>query len=415
MNSKGNLLPNDEKSVLAIDGGAPLLDHRLSSWPRFEEDEIKAVQDVLTSGKPNYWGGGQVRQFEDAFAARCDTKYGIALANGTLALELALIVLGIGPGDEVIVTPRSFFASASSVMVRGATPVFADIDPASGNIDPASIPSCISPNTKAIIVVHLGGWPCDMDPICDLARDHGFAVIEDCAQAHGALYKGRPLGGLGDIGCFSFCQDKIITTGGEGGLFVTNDEQLWRKAWSYKDHGKSYDAVFREYSDADYRWLHDDFGTNWRMTEMQGAIGLRQLEKLDKWVTRRRKNAAILGACLAEYDAVRPPSPSLDVSHAYYKFYTYVDQSALKPGFDRDWIREALRAEGLEVLNGTCPEIYKEAAFDDRPESRPGQSLPQAQRLGSASLMFQVDHTLGDEEMKLCCQAIRKVMDVCAA
>ena len=209
-----------------------------TTWPRFDEEEIYAAEQVLRSGKVNYWTGEEGKIFEKEFAEYVGVKHGIAVANGTVALELALEALGIAEGDEVIVPSRTFIASASAVVMRGAVPKIADIDPVSQNISVKSIRDQISPRTKAIIVVHLGGWPCEMDEILAIARNHNLFVIEDCAQAHGASYKGKRVGSFGDIAAFSFCQDKIMTTAGEGGMVVTNNPTLWKRAWSFKDHGE---------------------------------------------------------------------------------------------------------------------------------------------------------------------------------
>src|SRR5208282_1519874 len=264
------------------------------SWPYFEADEIEAAASVLRSGKVNYWTGDLGRRFEDEFAAYVGCRHAVALSNGTVALELALHALGVGAEDEVITTSRTFIASASCAVMRGARPVLADVDRDSQNITAETIRAALSPRTKAIIAVHLAGWPCDMDPILRLAGERGLKVIEDCAQALGATYKGRPVGSMGDAAAFSFCQDKIMTTGGEGGMMTTHNEEVWKRAWSFKDHGKSYDAVHRRAHPPGFRWLHESFGTNWRMTEMQSAIGRVALRKVAAWVEIRRRNAAIL-------------------------------------------------------------------------------------------------------------------------
>ena len=292
----------------------------MSQWPDFDEEQIEAATRVLRSGKVNYWTGQEGRLFEREFAQACGRRYAVALANGSVALELALHVLDIGPGDEVVVTPRSFVASASSVVLRGATPVFADVDPVSQNVTAESIDAVLSSRTKAFIVVHLAGWPCEMDPILALARERGLEVIEDCAQAHGATYKGRPVGALSRLAAFSFCQDKIMTTAGEGGMLVLDDEQLWQRAWSFKDHGKSYEAVYRRKHPAGFRWLHDSFGTNWRMTEVQAAIGRVQLRRLPTWLEQRRRNASVLTTGLSDIPLLRVTVPPVHIDHAYYKY-----------------------------------------------------------------------------------------------
>jgi dTDP-4-amino-4,6-dideoxygalactose transaminase len=261
----------------------PLINTSFSPWPSFTLGEAEVVKQLLLSNKVNYWTGIECRTFEKEFADWSAASHAVALSNGTLALDVALKALNIGPGDEVVVTPRTFIASISCVVNAGAIPVFADVELDSGNITAKTILRVLTPKTKAVICVHLAGWPCDMDPIMSLAQVHDFKVIEDCAQAHGAQYKGRSLGSIGHIGAWSFCQDKIMTTGGEGGMVTTNDEALWRTMWSYKDHGKSYEAVYERQHPPGFRWLHESFGTNWRMLEMQAAIGRIQLKRMSDW------------------------------------------------------------------------------------------------------------------------------------
>jgi dTDP-4-amino-4,6-dideoxygalactose transaminase len=396
------------KPLLALDGGEPVINKAFPPWPHFASDEIEAARAVLASGKVNYWTGEEGRQFEREYAAHVGTQHAIAVANGTVALELALHALGIGPGDEVIVPSRTFIASASCAVMRGAVPVVADVDPASGNITAETISEVLSARTKAIIAVHLAGWPCDMDPILALARQHGLRVIEDCAQAHGATYKGRPVGSIGDVGTFSFCQDKILSTGGEGGLVTANDDRIWELAWSFKDHGKSCEAICKREHGPGFRWLHESFGTNWRLTEMQSAIGRVLLRKLPERIRLRRRNAAILDGAFSRIPAFRVTLPPEGYGHSYYKYYVYLRPERIRSGWDRDRIVAAINAEGAPCFTGTCSEIYLEKAF---PESmRPRQRHPNARILGATSLMFLVHHTISVEEMEAVCRAVDKVM-----
>lgn len=381
-----------------------------TSWPHYDEDEIAAVGNVLRSGKVNYWTGNEARQFEHEYAAYTDTRHAIALANGTVALELALYALGIGAGDEVITSSRTFIASASAAVMRGATPILADVDPVSQNITLESIKRVVTSRTKAIIPVHLAGWPCEMDSIMAFANERGIKVIEDCAQAHGATYLGKPVGSFGHAAAFSFCQDKIISTGGEGGMLVLNDETVWEKAWAFKDHGKSFDAVYSREHPPGFRWLHDSFGTNWRMTEMQAAIGRVQLGKLAGWVERRRGNAALLTESFSQIEGLRVTLPPPEVGHAYYKYYAFVEQQALRQDWGRDRIMRAINAEGVPCFSGSCSEIYLEKAFEGT-VSRPGKRLPVARRLGETSLMFLVHPTLAEEEMRKTATTVARVME----
>lgn len=390
-----------------------MLNVSFSSWPCFTVEEADSVHAALLSNKVNYWTGTECREFEKEFSDWVGTKYSIALSNGTLALDVALKALGVGAGDEVVVTPRSFIASISCVVNAGAIPVFADIDRNSGNISAETIARVVTSKTKAIIPVHLGGYPCDMDPIMELAKQHGLRVIEDCAQSHGARYKGKSVGSIGDIGAWSFCQDKIMTTGGEGGMVTTNNPDLWSKMWSFKDHGKSYDAIYKRTHPPGFRWLHESFGTNWRMLEMQGVIGRIQLKRMSDWTAKRTKNAmAIWGAC-RKYAAIRVPEfdgHSGDTVHAHYKCYVYVKKDRLKEGWSRDRIVEEINTLGVPCYQGSCSEVYLEKAFDGtgwRPEPR----LAVARELGETSLMFLVHPTLTDDEIKQTCCALGEVLE----
>lgn len=383
-------------------------------WPSFTAEEIEAVSNVLASGRVNYWTGDETRQFEREFAAWAETKHAIAVANGTVALDLALKGLGIGPGDEVVVTPRTFIASVSCVVNAGATPVFADVDRASGNLSADTIAEVLTPCTKAVIAVHLAGWPCDMDPIMDLAEQHGFKVIEDCAQAHGARYKGRSLGSIGHVAAWSFCQDKIMTTGGEGGMVTVNDDALWSSMWSFKDHGKSWDAVYAKNPAPGFRWLHETIGTNWRMMEMQAVIGRIQLQRMTDWTAKRTANAMAIHTALEPFsgvDGVIARSPVLDGGsvHAYYKYYAYVRDEHLADGWTRDRIVAEISARGVPCFQGSCSEVYREKAFDGT-GWRPAQPLPTTLELGLISLMFLVHPTLTPENMEATTNAISAVL-----
>jgi len=397
-----------EVGKLAVDGGSPVRTIPLPPWPYFGEDEISAVTNVLRSAKVNYWTGSECKQFEQEYAAFTQTPYAIALANGTVALEAALHGLGIERGDEVIVPSRTFIASASCIAIRGARPVVADVDFNSQTLTKDTIEAVLSPRTKAILVVHLAGWPCDMDPICDLARAHGIYIIEDCAQAHGATYKGRPVGSMGDVGAFSFCQDKILTTGGEGGMLVTHNREVWRRAWELKDHGKNFEKMSGARSSNRFAWVHDSFGTNWRMTELQAAVGRAALPKLTSWVDTRRGFAATFDARFSYMPGLRLTVPTPEFGHSYYKYYVFVRPEQLESGWDRDRIIDAISAEGIPCYSGTCSEIYLERAFPD--EWRPKSRLPNARSLGESSLMFLVHPTLNRADIEDVGDAVEKVM-----
>jgi len=403
-----------------------MLNTPFSPWPSFTTEEADAVRDVLLSNKVNYWTGTECRAFEKEYAAWAGTRYAVALANGTLALDVALHALGIGPGDEVVVTPRTFIASVSCVVNAGATPVFADVDADSGNLSAETIARVLTPRTRAVICVHLAGWPCDMDPIMALAEQHGLKVIEDCAQAHGARYKGRSVGSIGHVGAWSFCQDKIMTTGGEGGMVTTNDEALWRDMWSFKDHGKSYAAVYEREHPPGFRWLHEGFGTNWRMLEMQAAVGRIQLRRMAAWTAAREAHAEAILAVCRRHAVLRVPEFCCDAAkcdpgcaassgcvHAQYKCYAYVNPERLAEGWSRDRIAAEINARGVPCYQGSCSEVYLERAFDDT-GWRPAERLPVARALGETSLMWLVHPTLTAAEIDQTCKVVDEVLGLAA-
>ncbi|WP_346795490.1 DegT/DnrJ/EryC1/StrS aminotransferase family protein [Halomonas sp. Bachu 37] len=397
-----------------------MLNGPFSPWPSFTAEESQAVQRVLLSNQVNYWTGEEGLEFEREFARFVGSQHAIALANGTAALELALKGLGIGEQEheEVIVTARTFVASASSIVNVGAVPVFADIDRESQNITAATVAEKITPRTRAIIAVHLAGWPCDMDELMALAEQHRLYVIEDCAQAHGARYRGKSVGSIGHVGCWSFCQDKIMTTGGEGGMVTTDDTPLWKRMWAFKDHGKSWDAVHIQDHPPGFRWLHESFGTNWRMTEMQAAIGRIQLERMPEWSAKRRDNAQRIWQAAVDCSGLRVPMfnsgsvPSCISEysrHAAYKCHVFVEPKRLKPGWDRDRILAEINERGVPCFSGGCSEVYREKAFENtgwQPQAR----LPVARELGQTSLMFLCHPTITQDELDKTCQVLQDVM-----
>jgi dTDP-4-amino-4,6-dideoxygalactose transaminase len=386
-----------------------MLNTPFSPWPSFSQEETDAVSNVLLSNKVNYWTGQEGRLFEKEFADFSDSKHAIAVANGTLALDLAFVGLNIGKGDEVIVTSRTFLASVSSIATCGARPVFADVDLNSQNITAETITPVLSSKTKAIICVHLAGMPCEMDEIMALADKHNLFVIEDCAQAHGTQYKGRSVGSIGHISAWSFCQDKIMTTGGEGGMVTTNDELLWKKMWAYKDHGKSWDAIYNKEHSPGFRWLHESFGTNWRLTEMQSAIGRIQLTRMADWTAKRQANAKMIDDAVADLNVVRTVVVPEYIEHAEYKHYLFLKPKNLAKDWTRDRIVETIVSKGVPAFQGSCSEVYLEKAFDNT-GWRPEIPLKNAVALGKTSLMFLVHPTLTNDEMTKACTVIREVL-----
>lgn len=390
-----------------------MLNGPFSPWPCFTDEEAEAVSRVLLSNRVNYWTGQECREFEREFAEFAGAEYAVAVANGTVALDLALKGLGIGPGDEVIVTSRTFLASASSIVTAGATPVFADVDESSQNVSAQTVAPLITDKTKAIIAVHLAGWPCDMDSLNTLVEEKDISIVEDCAQAHGATYKGRPVGSLGHVAAWSFCQDKIMTTGGEGGMVTTNDPALWSRMWSYKDHGKSWRAVYEREHPPGFRWLHEGFGTNWRLTEMQAVLGRIQLRRMADWTKKRQENCNAIWDCAQQFEALRVPPIPDDIQHAGYKCYVFVRPDRLKEGWDRDTIMQTINEAGVPCFSGSCSEVYLEKCFVNAGLA-PEYPLPVAKKLGEDSLMFLVHPSLTDGEMRKTTDVLYSVMRKCS-
>lgn len=388
-----------------------MLNTPFAPWPSYTDEEAEAAKRVLLSNRVNYWTGDEGRAFEEEFAAFAGTRRAVAVANGTVALDAALRATGVGPGVDVVVTPRTFVASASAVVNAGARPVFADVDRDSQNLTAETVEAVLTPKTRAVVCVHVAGRPCEMDPILELAKERRFAVVEDCAQAHGALYKGRSVGGLGHAGAWSFCQDKIMTTGGEGGMVTTDDPAIGEAVWSYKDHGKSREAVYEREHPPGFRWVHESFGTNARMTEVQAAIGRIQLGRMGAWTAARRRNAEALGRACRDWEALRVPPVPTHLRHAWYRFYAFVRPERLAAGWDRNRIAAAIQAQGAPCYHeGVCPEVYREAAFRGT-GWRPAKRLPNARELGETSLVFLVHPTITEEQMATACQAVRRTME----
>ena len=390
------------------------------SWPNFSKEEANKAKEVLLTNKVNYWTGQECRKFEEEFAEYVHCKYAVATSNGTTALDLAFKAIMLDAGSEVLVTSRTFLASVSSIINAGLVPKFIDVSRDTQNIDVSKLENEITSKTRAILCVHLAGWPCDMDEIMSIANMHNLFVIEDCAQAHGAKYKGRPVGSIGHIGCWSFCQDKIMTTAGEGGMVATNNEEYWNKMWSYKDHGKSYDAVYNTSHNPGFKWLHESLGTNWRMTEIQGAIGRIQLKKINSWSATRNEYLAKIWKTCSHIDALRVPkfkclscSECNEVNaciHGAYKCYIFLDNSKIQPKFSRLDIIDLINSAGVPCSVGSCSEVYLEKAFESL-DCRPKNRLPVAKELGETALMFLIHPSLTNHDIDHTCKVIKDTFD----
>ncbi len=349
---------------LAIDGGPKSVINKLAGWPQFDEKAISAVQEVLRSGKVNYWTGPKGMEFERKFAVWQGSKYAISASSGTAALHIALSALGIGPGDEVIVPSYTFIASSFSIVQAGAVPRFADVNIDDHCISIESAEKLVNERTKAIMPVHLYGNVCDMDSILDFARKHNIYVVEDNAEAFGGVYKGKKTGTLGDVAACSFCQNKTFTTGGEGGMVTTDDEDLAWRARSFRDHG--YDVKQRlSLLELEQRlpYIHNMVGWNYRMTEMQSAIGLAELERIDTWnLPTRRRNARIIIDSIKDLpQVIYTPIDTEDRRNGWYVMAFSLD--IVNMSCDIDQFVAACAAEGAPCWRVFWPQCHTEKAF----------------------------------------------------
>lgn len=347
-------------SKLAINGGPKACSATFPGWPIWDESDATAVADVVRTGQ--WWsvGGTKVKEFEQKFAEYQGAKHGVCVPNGTIALLVALQAVGVKAGDEVIVTPYTFIASASSIVQANAIPVFVDIDPDTMNIDPAAIEAAVTDKTKAIMPVYIGGMPPDMDAIMAIAKKHNLKVVEDCAQAHGASWKGQGAGSIGDAGCFSFQASKNLTSG-EGGIIISSDQQVADVAWSIHNVGRIKGGEWYE---------HPVLGCNYRMTEFQAAILLNQMKKLDAETKLRNENGRYLADRLSKIDGIVPQKRDPRVtSHAYHLFiYRYTAEA--KTGVSREKFLKALNAEGAPGGVGYLP-LYRSGMFELDQDSCP--------------------------------------------
>ena len=335
------------------------------TWPSYSKKEAKLVSEIIASNKVNYLFGNKGKEFEEKFSHFTGSKYSLAVANGTLALDLCLRSIELKRNDEVIVTSRSFVASASCISALGAIPVFADVDVNSQNISISDIKKLTSKKTKAIICVHFAGFPCEMQKILKFAKGKNIFVIEDCAQAHGGFINGKSVGTFGHISAWSFCNDKILSTGGEGGMITTNSKKLFKFVESFNNHGKNFSkfGALQNKKISNFPFIHDSIGLNYRLTEMQSAIGIYQLEKLSNWQKLRNRNAEIYINALKKLDLIITPEVPKNVQHAWYKLYLIINTPFLKKGSSRTKIIEEINKNGIFCSFGSCGSIYREKAF----------------------------------------------------
>jgi dTDP-4-amino-4,6-dideoxygalactose transaminase len=421
--------------TLAIHGGTPVSAAPFPMWPQFDPKVLEVVQEPLRTGKVNYWTGTVGMEFEQAFAEWCGARFGVSTTNGTSALHTALAGLGIGPGDEVIVPSYTFIATSFSVCQAGAVPVFADVERNSHTLDPAAVEAAISPQTAAIMPVHLYGVIANLGPLLEIAKKHGLALVEDSAQAHGGLYQGRKAGTVGDVGAFSFCQSKHLTTGGEGGAVVTDNEDVAWRCRSFRDHG--YDVAERLRLlelEAKLPYIHNMVGFNYRMTEMQSAVGLVELARMDSYhMPNRRRNAQHLAKQLQGVPGIEYlPLDTPERRNAYWQFPIVLKMEALGGKSIGDIVK-AVEAEGVPAGPVLWPQCYREKAYQEHngfgklkypfedPSARPAAvqydqyHCPNAAWLEERTFFVPVHPVYDVAHMDLLAQAITKVLSAYAA
>ena len=392
------------------------------NYPYYNKSSIEKVKKILKSGRVNYWTGDECKNFEKEFSNYHNVKYSLSVSNGSVALEMALKALNLKKTNSVIVTPRSFVASASCVLNSRLKPIFADVDD-NGNLSIEGIKKAYNKNVKAIIIVHLNGLSCDLDPILKFVKQKKLFLIEDCSQAHGAIYKGGKVGSFGHISTWSFCQDKIMSTGGEGGMISTNNKKLWLKLWSLKDHGKNYKSVFYKKHKVGFKWLHDDLGSNYRMTEMQAAIGREQLKSLDKQIKKRNLIANLYLNGLKDYYLKYDILKKLDVKylthpikknskkdnqsiHAFYRLNLHINKNKIK----QTKLIQQLNQNKINCGVGACPEIYREKIFK-KLKFYPKKRLINAKLLGETSIAFPIDPYRALTKIKLEINSIKRILN----
>ena len=370
------------------------------NWPIVSSKEIKIVNKVLKSNKLNYWTGTNCTNFEKEFSNKFKIKYSISLANGSVGLDIAIKSLKLKKNSEIIVTPRSYISSVTSVINQGLKPIFADIDLNSQNIEAKNIEKKITKNTKAVVVVHLGGMPSNMIKIKELAKKYNLKIIEDCSQAHGAKINNKYVGTFGDVSVWSFCNDKILNTLGEGGIVATKNRNNFKNLWSLKDCGKNYSKLRKKKRQFKFRWVHDFEGTNLRMTEVQAAVGRYQLKQLDKWIKKRNINSIKINKVCEKFRSIKTQKTPKNFTNAYYRCYVFLRPNFIKKGWTREKILKYLNKIGLYCDVGSCPEIYKEK-FLITNKLVSSKELENASLVGKTSIAFKVSPNIYESKFNL--------------
>lgn len=371
-----------------------------NTWPTFTEKEIKVANKVIASGKVNYWTGIYCKKFELNFKKKFGLKHTISVANGSLALDAAVNVLNLKKNDEVIVTPRSYVSSASCVQKTSAKIRFVDVDLNTQNISIDEIKKNINSNTRLIICVHLAGWPCDIEKIKKIIGKRNIRIIEDCSQAHGAMINGKYAGSMGDISVWSFCNDKIISTLGEGGMISCKSDNLFKKIWAYKDCGKNLDKVLKKNKNNLFKWIHDFDGTNLRMTEIQAAVGNVQLEMLDNMIRKRSKNSSLIWKNILKSENIFAPIIPKNILHAGYRCYLFAKNKNTRNRFITH-----LNKNGIDANQGSCPEIYREKRFSRYNNYK---VLKNAKKLGDISVSLPSHHLIDKKGINFLINQINK-------
>ena len=365
---------------------------KFSEWPKYSKFEIAEASKVIKSGKVNYWTGSKCTEFEELYKKKFKLNYAISVANGSVALDAAVSVLNLTSKDEVIVTSRSYVSTASCLQSTKAKVIFADVDLNSQNISIQDLSKKISIRTKAIICTHLAGWPANILEIKKIINNKKIKIIEDCSQAHGARIQKKYVGSFGDIAVWSFCNDKIISTLGEGGMIACKDRILWKKLWAYKDCGKNYDKIFQKKKNNLFKWVHDYKGTNLRMTEVQAAVGIIQLKKLENMINKRKFNCDYIWKNIKKNNFIFVPKIDKDIFHSGYRCYLTTKNNKI-----RNNLIKYLNQFGIDANQGSCPEIYKERRFYNKQQK--SIFLKNANKLGKISISLPSHHLISKKQL----------------
>lgn len=376
-------------------------------WPSYSLKEANDVKQAIIKSNLNYWTGKETLKFEKKFSNFFGLKYALAISNASTGLDIAIKALNIQKNDEVIVSPKSYYSSVSCIIKNKAKPIFIDVNLNSHCFDENKIEEKITNKTKLILCVHLGGFPCNMKKIKKIAKKYNLFILEDCSQAHGAMIGNKFVGTFGDISVWSFCNDKIISTG-EGGVISSNKKKLFKKIWSLKENGRDYDAVYSKKHKFGYKWIHNHLGYNYRMTEMQAILGLNQLNKLNKNISIRNYFYQQIIKNYENFEAVKFQKIPKSYTNSFYRLYAIVNLNFIKSEWDRDRLIKYLNKIGIDCNVGSCSELYKEKGI--KKYFKNNHILPNAEILSKNSIAFNIHHKCSEKYIEFVWKSLNKTI-----